>query len=109
PGMPDPAPRPRGYRRRFTFDDDRLLVDLKEKNHLTWKQIADFLPGRSSSSLKVRYCTKLKTKATVWTDEMVQKLRNAMQDYENNRWRIISAKVGNGFSSFTCRDKALEI
>ncbi|PSN58956.1 hypothetical protein BS50DRAFT_289853 [Corynespora cassiicola Philippines] len=109
PGMPDPAPLRKGHRPRFTFDDDQLLVDLKEKNSLTWKQIADFFPGRSSSSLEVRYCTRLKTKATVWTDEMVQKLRNAMADYENDRWRIISAKVGNGFSPTTCRDKALDL
>jgi hypothetical protein len=38
---------------------------------LTWKQIADFFPGRSSGTLQVRYCTKLKAKTTVWTDEMV--------------------------------------
>jgi hypothetical protein len=54
-----------------TPEDDQLLVDLKEKKNLTWKQIADFFPGRSSGTLQVRYCTKLKAKTTVWTDEMV--------------------------------------
>jgi hypothetical protein len=39
----------------------------------------------------------------------VQKLRNAMQEYENDRWRIISSKVGSGFSPAACRDKAQEI
>jgi hypothetical protein len=76
---------------------------------LTWKQIADFFPGRSSGTLQVRYCTKLKAKTTVWTDEMVQKLRNAMREYENDRWRIISTKVGSGFSPAACKDKATEI
>jgi len=56
---------------KFTPEDDQLLVDLKEKKNLTWKQIADFFPGRSSGTLQVRYCTKLKAKTTVWTDEMV--------------------------------------
>lgn len=70
-GMPPPAPRPRGPKLKFTPEDDQLLVDLKEKKDLTWKQIADFFPGRSSGTLQVRYCTKLKAKATVWTDEMV--------------------------------------
>lgn len=39
----------------------------------------------------------------------VVKLRNAMQEYENDRWRIISSKVGNGFSPAACRDKASEM
>jgi hypothetical protein len=70
-GMPPPAARPRGPKLKFTPEDDQLLVDLKEKKNLTWKQIADFFPGRSSGTLQVRYCTKLKAKTTVWTDEMV--------------------------------------
>lgn len=108
-GMPPPAPRPRGPKLKFTPEDDSLLVELKEKKNLTWKQIAEFFPGRSSGTLQVRYCTKLKAKTTVWTDDMVQKLRNAMQEYENDRWRIISAKVGSGFSPAACRDKAAEL
>lgn len=39
----------------------------------------------------------------------VVKLRNAMQEYDNDRWRIISSKVGSGFSPVACRDKAQEI
>ncbi|EEP76934.1 conserved hypothetical protein [Uncinocarpus reesii 1704] len=71
PGMPDPAPRPRGPKLKFTPEEDSLLVELKENKNLTWKQIADFFPGRTSGTLQVRYCTKLKAKATVWTDEAV--------------------------------------
>ncbi|KAF2278934.1 uncharacterized protein EI97DRAFT_223684 [Westerdykella ornata] len=108
-GMPPPAPRPRGPKLKFTPEDDQLLVDLKEKKNLTWKQIAEFFPGRSSGTLQVRYCTKLKAKTTHWTDEMVQKLRNAMQEYENDRWRIIASKVGQGFTPAACREKAAEL
>ncbi len=32
-----------------------------------------------------------------------------MQEYEDDRWRIISGKVGNGFSATACKDKAAEI
>lgn len=32
-----------------------------------------------------------------------------MQEYENDRWRIISSKVGAGFSPSACRDKAEEL
>jgi hypothetical protein len=70
-GMPTPAQRPRGPKLKFTSEDDQLLIDLKEKKNLAWKQIADFFPGRSSGTLQVRYCTKLKAKTTNWTDEMV--------------------------------------
>lgn len=69
--MPSPAPRPRGPKLKFTPEDDTLLVDLKENKALTWKQIAEFFPGRSSGTLQVRYCTKLKAKTTQWTDETV--------------------------------------
>jgi len=41
--------------------------------------------------------------------QQVLKLRNAMQEYENDRWRIISSKVGSGFSPAACRDKASEL
>jgi hypothetical protein len=70
--MPSPSPRPRGPKMKFTPEDDTLLVDLKENKSLTWKQIADFFPGRSSGTLQVRYCTKLKAKTTQWTDETVR-------------------------------------
>lgn len=72
-GMPLPAARPRGPKLKFTPEDDQLLIDLKENKSLTWKQIADFFPGRSSGTLQVRYCTKLKAKTTQWTDETVSR------------------------------------
>ena len=40
--------------------------------------------------------------------KQTQKLRTAMQEYENDRWRIISTKVGNGFSATACKEKATE-
>ena len=58
-GMPAPAARPNGPKLRFTSDDDALLINLKETDNLTWRQIADFFPSRSSGTLQVRYCTKL--------------------------------------------------
>ncbi|KAI5367394.1 Putative SANT/Myb domain, Homeobox-like domain superfamily protein [Septoria linicola] len=109
PGMPEPAPRPKGPKLKFTPEDDALLVELKETKNLTWKQIADFFPGRSSGTLQVRYCTKLKAKTTIWTDDMVQRLHTAMQEYEADRWRVISGKVGNGFSATACKEKAMEL
>jgi hypothetical protein len=84
PGMPSPAPRPKGPKLKFTPEDDALLVELKETKDLTWKQIADFFPGRSSGTLQVRYCTKLKAKTSVWTDEMVREAVDA-SDAESSK------------------------
>jgi len=70
-GMPEPAAKPKGPKLKFTPEDDTLLVELKETTNLTWKQIADFFPGRSSGTLQVRYCTKLKAKTVDWSDDMV--------------------------------------
>ena len=70
-GMPEPAARPKGPKLKFTPEEDAKLVDLKENKNMTWKQIADFFPGRTSGTLQVRYCTKLKAKQTVWSDDTV--------------------------------------
>jgi hypothetical protein len=71
PGMPKPAAMPKGLKVKFTPEEDALLVELKETKDLTWRQIADFFPGRSSGTLQVRYCTKLKATALVWTEDKV--------------------------------------
>lgn len=44
PGMPSPAAKPSGRKRRFSPKDDELLVELKENREVSWKQIADFFP-----------------------------------------------------------------
>lgn len=32
-----------------------------------------------------------------------------MREYENDKWRIISTKVGSGFSPAACKDKASDL
>ena len=39
----------------------------------------------------------------------VQKLRVALQDYEQEKWRIVAGKVGTGFTPAACREKAEEL
>lgn len=74
PGYPHPAPL-REQKARFTQDDDQLLRFLKEQCNnpkLSWKQIADFFPGRRSGTLQVRYCTKIRTKDPIsWNSDSV--------------------------------------
>ncbi|KAJ4374183.1 hypothetical protein N0V83_002924 [Neocucurbitaria cava] len=57
PGMPLPAPRPRGSNLGFSPKDDQLLIELREVKSLGWKQITDFFPGRARRTLKARYYT----------------------------------------------------
>jgi hypothetical protein len=33
------------------------------------------------------------------------KLRAALQDYENEKWRIVANKVGTGFTPAACRER----
>lgn len=35
-----------------------------------------------------------------------QKLRTALQDYENEKWRIVANKVGTGFTPGACRERS---
>ncbi|KAL9616431.1 MAG: hypothetical protein Q9160_008707 [Pyrenula sp. 1 TL-2023] len=53
----------------FTPEEDEKLRDLKENGHMTWEQIADFFPGRTSGTLQVRYDTKFKRQKTVQTHD----------------------------------------
>jgi hypothetical protein len=39
----------------------------------------------------------------------VQKLRTAVHDYEQEKWRIVAQKVGTGFTSAACKDKWTEL
>jgi hypothetical protein len=57
-----PVERKRGKGHVFTPGEDAKLVDLKENQGLPWKDIVRHFPGRSSGSLQVHYCTKLKNR-----------------------------------------------
>ena len=48
----------------YTSDENARLVRLKEREGMSWAEIAEHFPGRSLSSLQVHYSTKLRQKAT---------------------------------------------
>lgn len=103
--LPSYLRRKKPPKAKFTADDDDLLVELKEKKKLTWKQIADHFDGRTAGALQVRYCTKLKGRSIDWTQEDVEALHEAMREYEEERWIIVSQKMGSKFTASICRDK----
>ncbi|EAW20721.1 SANT/Myb-like DNA-binding domain-containing protein [Aspergillus fischeri NRRL 181] len=48
-------------------EEDKLLMKLKQKDHLPWSEIVKHFPGRTKGSLQVRYSTKLRSLS--WFDE----------------------------------------
>lgn len=59
-----------------------------------------FLRRFSFSSSNMLWCPR---------EIKVLRLRNAIQEYDQDRWRLIAAKVGNGFTPAACREKAKEL
>ena len=47
----------------YSSEDNALLVRLKEREGMSWSEIAQHFPGRNVSSLQVHYSTKLRNKA----------------------------------------------
>jgi hypothetical protein len=72
---PDPSPMQSrlhtavipGKPRRYTSDENALLVRLKQKEAMSWSEITAHFPGRNISSLQVHYSTKLRHKASSWS------------------------------------------
>ncbi|KAI7719555.1 WD40 repeat-like protein [Hortaea werneckii] len=58
PTTQDKAPSS-GAKKRFTPDENALLVKLKEVDGLSWREITDYFPGRSQNTLGVHYSTKV--------------------------------------------------
>ncbi len=52
-----------GRHSTYSEDDDKLLIQLKEKGKLPWDEIAEYFPERSKETLQVHYCTKLKNRS----------------------------------------------
>lgn len=48
--------------KEYSREEDELIVQLKEVEKLPWSRIAERFPGRTKSTLQVRYCTTLKDK-----------------------------------------------
>lgn len=54
--------RRRSKRIPYSPEEEKLLIDLKEKRGLTWSEITTYFPGRTTSALQVRYSTELKNR-----------------------------------------------
>ncbi|QQK41386.1 Homeodomain-like [Penicillium digitatum] len=106
PGVPTPCPLPKAPKTRFGRKEDEMLITLKEHWKFSWRQIECFFPGRKQQTLQVRYCTKLKEREVVWDDALDEKLKKALEDYEDNKWAHISRKLGPGIPPTACKLRA---
>ncbi len=85
-----PAIRPNDY----TPKENQLLVELKEKQGLGWRQIAEFFPGRTLGALQRHYQAALRDKTnpelqpTEYTDEEDQLLIR-LRGEEGLSWKEI--------------------
>ena len=52
-----------GKSRLYSSEDNALLVRLKEREGMSWSEIAQHFPGRSISSLQAHYSSKLRNKS----------------------------------------------
>ena len=52
-----------GKSRLYSSEDNALLTRLKEREGMSWLEIAQHFPGRNISSLQAHYSTKLRNKA----------------------------------------------
>ncbi|KAL9087250.1 MAG: hypothetical protein Q9165_006744 [Trypethelium subeluteriae] len=78
-------------------EEDQLLMRLKEKENLPWKDIAarfysDLGKSYQIPALQMRF-KRLRERIHPWTDVDINALRRAHDHWEKQKWEIISAKM----------------
>lgn len=106
-GKDDRLDRRDGKFPRFRFGPSFRLASVVSRGRLSQ---AVAIRSETQSDLKQEHPQDVRTVTLTAIGVLqVQKLRNAMLEYDNDRWRIISAKVGSGFSPAACKEKASEL
>ncbi|PIG69412.1 hypothetical protein AARAC_011977 [Aspergillus arachidicola] len=67
-----------GKQRLYTSEENAMLVRLKERERMSWAEIAAHFPERSASSLQVHYSTKLRHKATTQAGKLRNRRKEAL-------------------------------
>lgn len=55
PVVPKPRGRPKGPRTSWTSDEDAKLRRLRDRDDMSWREIAPELPGRTAGACKLRH------------------------------------------------------
>lgn len=93
---------PKRYKRikRWTQEEDRLIIHYKENLKKSWKDIESLLDGKHSwQAIQMRYLRCHKTRNNTWKDEDVEKLLLRIQEDFDNRNKRILIEMGPSFSA----------
>ncbi|KAG5734396.1 snRNA-activating protein complex subunit 4, partial [Termitomyces sp. T112] len=95
-------------RKRGAWADDEFarLKEAVSAYGSSWVEVAACMPGRTNEQCRERWTEHLNlaSAGTVWTEEHDLVLIRAVGEI-GNRWKEISARVGNGTTSQQCRTR----
>ncbi|KAJ5661050.1 uncharacterized protein N7484_000422 [Penicillium longicatenatum] len=89
---PEPAPKKKGRTNTpWTAEEEQRLKTMRDAGR-SWSEIAKTFPTRTEGSVKKHWYKDMHY-AEFAEDESV-KLRDAIKEYEANKWKVIGQKVG---------------
>ena len=104
--LKDDIPAPSKVLKKFTKEEDKLLLELGKKD-MTWKERAKFFKGRSGDTLKFRFGQLSEDPSRYnWTAEEEEELIEALE--EGLGWEEISKLLERSVESVTRRARDLE-
>lgn len=91
-------------RKRWSWEEDRLLVRLVQENDKNWAEISRKMPGRTGASCRERYTNILDPtlKRSLWKESEDRELLSAVEALGTNRWALVSKRI-KGRSNKDCR------
>ena len=93
-------------KRGFTPQEDQMILNLlKQSENITWKEIAQYIPGKTTRQCRERYQTYLAPgiNQSPWTKEEDQKLIEKYNEY-GSKWSEI-AKFFDGRSANSLKNR----
>ncbi|KAJ5389918.1 uncharacterized protein N7496_000986 [Penicillium cataractarum] len=92
PPAPEPAPKKKGRTNTpWTAEEEQRLKTMRDAGR-SWSEIAKTFPTRTEGSVKKHWYKDMHY-AEFAEDESI-KLRDAIKEYEANKWKVIGQKVG---------------
>ncbi|OJK03131.1 hypothetical protein ASPACDRAFT_58080 [Aspergillus aculeatus ATCC 16872] len=91
-GIPEPTPKKKGRTNTpWTAEEEQRLKTMRDAGR-SWSEIAKTFPTRTEGSVKKHWYKDMHY-AEFAEDESVA-LRDAIKEYEANKWKVIGQKVG---------------
>lgn len=86
--------------KKWTQEEDDLIIYQKEFLEKSWKDIALLLDSKHSwQSIQMRYLRRHKSRSSLWRDEDVEQLLERIQDDFDNRVKRLLLEMGPSFSA----------